>query len=134
MGGGETLDKLKGKVVLAAHEYLFPGNKNIFKDDQRLPADDAVFRIALVHQAAAAFTVVVGLATEDMDQSGGINRHITTHGVVGIRLFQRGGRHYQMAEGIDGAGDMRFGTTYHDAVLFLFNDTDILVGVSLLAG
>ena len=45
-----------------------------------------------------------------------------------------GGEGKGVAEGIYGTGNMRFGTAYHDAVLFLFNNVDILVRVSLLAG
>ena len=77
----EAFHQQPGELDLAAHEDLVPGNKDVLKDGQALAADDAVASIALV-DVTIALAVVVGLATEDVDDAGCVHRNGAGHSVV----------------------------------------------------
>ena len=81
---GKALDQHAAEFVLAAHEHVFPGHKQVVEDHQGLVAAELL--VADVELAAFELAGVAGLAAVDVEDAFGVGRRHEGNGIVGVVL------------------------------------------------
>ncbi len=82
MVGGETINQKAGKFRFPIHKNPVPGNKNIFKGNDRLAADPSENGVSGINSFLVIFAVVIGLTAENHRNPRRIGRNGADQSII----------------------------------------------------
>ena len=123
--GGEKHGQHAGEIGFAAEEDPLPGDEDIVKKGGRVGNSVEMVGMDMLSRARG------GNADHLLDPRG-IRRNGEGDGPIGIFVGHQAGGHNDDLVGKGRVGIVRLAAPHNDAVLFLFDDPQVKVGVALL--